>query len=368
MLGSARSQEGQITRWVLTAFFVIILAIAMWVIRDILMLVLTSVIFAILLTSPIRFFVKRGVRRPVAIVITLILLIALIAGTAGLLLPGLLDQFRQLVTIYIPSAAEQLQSELQPENLVARYPFLQGIDLKDFTDQVSKQFLGGLASISSEIVPFVGSLASTLLTVLFVIFLGMYFIADPETHQQGMIKLFPIRYRLRAHEILGKLDKTLRSFLQAQLVLMLLIGVSTGIALWMIGVPLAGALGTITGLFSFVPNFGPLVALIPILAVALINTPEKLVLVVVVFYVLQFLQSQVITPLLLGQEIHLPPAVILLSQIIAGIFFGFLGVLLSVPLAAILMVLVREIYIKDILGDVAYDHRRMDMEMETDGV
>ncbi len=368
MLGTASNQNGQTTRWVLIAFIVIVIFVALWLMRDILMLTLMSVIFAVLLTSPVRFFVRRGVRRPVAVVLTLILLILLIGATVGLLLPGLLEQFRQLVTIYIPSAAEQLRTELQPENLIARYPFLQGIDLKDFTDQVSKQLLGGLANVSSQVFPFVGSLATTLFTILFVVFLGMYFIADPGTHERGLIKMFPIRYRPRAHEIMGKLDKTLRGFLQAQLVLMLLIGVSTGIALWLIGVPLAGALGTITGLFSFVPNFGPIVALIPILAVGIINTPDKLLLVVVIYYVLQFLQSQIVTPLLLGQEINLPPALILLSQVVAGLLFGFLGVLLSVPLVAILVVLIREIYIKDILGDVEIEDKHAELEMETDGV
>src|SRR5258706_8214105 len=112
---------------------------------------------------------------------------------------------------------------------------------------------------------------------------------------------------------------------------MLLIGSTTGLALAMIGVPLAGALGTITGLFAFVPNFGPLVALLPILAVAIINTPGQVGLVVVVFYVLQFIQSQLITPLLMGQEVNLPPAIILISQIVAGVFFRFFGLLLSVP-------------------------------------
>jgi predicted PurR-regulated permease PerM len=136
----------------------------------------------------------------------------------------------------------------------------------------------------------------------------------------------------------------------------------------MIGVPFAGALGIITGLFSFVPNFGPLVSLIPIIAVAIVNTPDKIGLIIVVFYVLQFILGNLITPLLLGQEINLPPAIILLSQIIAGIFFGFLGLLLAVPLAAILVLLIREIYIKDILGDVDPDDRRMELDLQSDGV
>jgi predicted PurR-regulated permease PerM len=329
---------------------------------------LTSIIFAVLLTTPVRFFVRRGIRRPVAVLLTLALVVTLVTAATALLLPGLLEQFRTLVVEYIPRAADQLQTQLQPRNLIARFPFLEGIDLKNFTDQISTQFLGGLANVTSQVFPFVGSLATVLLSILIVVFLALYFISDPGVHERGLLRLIPLRYRMRAQEILVKLDTVLRKFLQAQLILMLLIGSSTGLALWVIGMPLAAALGTITGLFSFVPNFGPLVALIPVLAVAIINTPDKVGLVIVVYYVLQFIQSQLITPLLMGQEVNLPPAVILLSQIIAGLFFGFLGLLLSVPLAAIAMVLVQEIYVKDILGDVQNDPLEMALDVETDGV
>src|SRR5439155_22142721 len=129
-----------------------------------------------------------------------------------------LDQFRDLIVTQIPKAAEQLQIELQPKNLIARFPFLEGLDLKSFTDAISNQFLGGLANIPSQVFPFVGSLASVILSILIVMFLAVYFIADPGTHERGLIRLVPVRYRPRAQEILVKLDTVLRKFLQAQVV------------------------------------------------------------------------------------------------------------------------------------------------------
>ncbi len=361
-------QLGQTTRWVITAFVVILLFIAVWLIRDILMLTLTAVILAVLLTSPVRFFVRRGIRRSMAVLLSLILMLVIIVLTAALLLPGLLDQFQQLIVVLQRALRPGtflisdptldgtqltiiLRRALQPNNWAANFDFLRGVDLSDITKQISSQVFGGVANITSQVFPFVGSLASVLLSILVVLFMGLYFLADPGMYERGLLKLIPISYRPRAEEILHKMELALRLFLQAQIILMLLIGGSTAVTLWFLGVPLAGALGTITGIFSFVPNFGPLVALIPIIAVVIINTPGKILSVIAVFYALQLVQSQLIAPLLVGQEIHLPPVVILLSQIIAGIFFGFLGLLLSVPLAAIVVVLVREVYIKDILGD-----------------
>lgn len=355
MVGKEPSQNMQITRWVLISFLTIVMFFAIWLIRDIVMLILTAIIFAVLLTSPIRFFTRLNIRRPVAVLLTVIIVIGVVALAITVVLPPLLEQISTLVSQTIPSATKQLQEELKPDVLTARYPFLQGllqnVDLQTTFNQISSQVVERVATFSSQIFPFVGSVLSTFLSILIIIFLSLYFIADPKTHSDGMIRLFPKSYRPRANEIMVELFHAIRHYLKAQLVLMLLIGISTGIMLAILGVPLYSALGTITGLFSFVPNFGPIIALIPILAVAIINTPDKILLIVLVFYILQFVQSQIITPLLLGQGVNLPPAVILLSQIIAGIFFGFLGLLLAVPLAAIIVTLIREVYIKDILGD-----------------
>lgn len=362
MNNSNNAQVGQTTQWVLVALIVVILFAAIWLVRDIVMLTLTAVIFAVLLTSPVRFFVTRGMKRPLAVVLTLVLLLAGIIVTIVLLLPGLLIEFGKLL-VNISDATIQLQKALQPDKLVEQFPFLSGLKLSDLTTQISTQLVSSIADITSRVGPFVGGLANVLLNILIIVFLALYFTADPSSHVRGMIKLVPLRYRPRARDIMNELDKTLRRFLQAQIVLMVFSGFSTGIALLVMGVPLAGALGTITGLLSFIPNFGPLMALIPILAVVLINASDKLLLVIIVFYVIQFVQGQIVTPILIGQEMNLSPAVILLSQIIAGIFFGFLGLLLSVPLAAIVVVLVREIYVKDILGDA----ERGSLEPEASG-
>lgn len=347
----------RVVRWMLIAFGLTLGLIGLWLIKDIVMLTLTAIIFSILLTSPIRFFVRRGLSRPLAVILTIILIIVVISAVTALVLPGLLEQFRILAVQTIPSAWNLLQRELQPEVLTERYPFLRGL-VDDLPRQLNDQMGSMLSTLGGQLFPFLGNVVSTVVSVIIVIFLSLYFIADPGTHWRGMLRLVPIPYRPRARQILAKLDLALRRFLQAQIILMLLAGTATGIALTLMRVPLSGALGVITGLFSFVPNFGPIIALIPIVAVAIINTPDRVFLLLVIFFAIQFVVSQVVTPLLLGAEINLAPAMILLSQIIAGVFFGFLGVLLSAPLAAIVTVVVREVYIRDVLGDTDFGQRR----------
>lgn len=350
-----RRSDTNVVRWLLITFALTIALLAIWLVRDVLLLALTAIIFAILLTTPIRFFVRHGIHRTLAVLLTIFLIGLVVSATSALALPDLFEQFRILVVQTLPSAGVVLQRELSPENLTLRFPFLRDfmtdVNLADLTNQLWQQVINGLATVSGQVFPFVTNLVSVLFSLLIVIFLSIYFVADPDPHWRGMLRLVPISYRPRAREILLSLDYTLRQFLQTQIILMILTGTLTTIAMLVLGLPLAGVLGVISGLFSFVPNFGPLLALVPVLAVTIINSPEKVLLVVLVYFGIQFVVGQVVAPLLLGSEIQLPPAIILLSQIVFGIFFGFLGLLLSVPLAAIGTVLIREVYVRDVLGD-----------------
>src|SRR5687767_1608634 len=168
MSTNAMPSNTQITRWVLIMFILGLTLVAMWLIRDILMLTLTAVIFSVLLTSPVRFFVRLGVSRPVAVFITLILIILLIIATVLLILPGLWDQFRQLLTVYIPNATTRIQQEITADNLTRIFPFLADLgeeELQQSISDITRQVLGGIATISTQIFPFVGGLASTLLSI-----------------------------------------------------------------------------------------------------------------------------------------------------------------------------------------------------------
>ncbi len=323
---------------------------AVWAIRDVLMLTLTAVIVALLLTTPLRWLMKRGVSRPAAVMITLVTLVTVFVVVFTIILPQLLDQFERLVQA-IPSAVAAIQSWISEQDFVGQYPQLRDIDLNALLNQVVEQAVSGLGNAAVQVFPFLGTVASTLVSVLVVLFMVLYMLVDPGRHVRGVTGLIPSGWRARAQEIMQRLAATINGFLQAQIATMIFTGIATYLLLLLMQVPLAAALATITGLFSFVPNFGPLVALLPTVAISMLNTPESTLWVIVLFYAIQLIQSQVVGPMLVSQEINMPPLVVLLSQIVGGIFFGFLGLLLALPLAAIALVLVDEIYVKEILGE-----------------
>lgn len=348
------STYGATTRWVLVAILVVVLLVAAWVIRGILLLALSSVILVVLFTMPIRFLTRRGMRRVPAIILSLLFIAFLVGGLAATALPELFRQFTVLATDFIPQGIQRLVDRYVTDGeLVQQFPFLAEVDLENLLNTLSGQIATAIGQVSVTVLPVLGGVADTLLSILIVIFLSIYLLADPQMHQEGVIRLFPMMYRYRVREIFAQLDYTLRGWLRATIISMAFVGVATWLGLSLLGIQQAAALGVLAGLLSFIPNFGPIIALIPSIAVGILQTPDRIGWILVIIYGVSFVQSQIVTPLLVAGSIKLPPVLVLLGQIIAGAFLGFLGIMLAVPITAILSVLVQEVYIKDILGDVS---------------
>ncbi len=345
------------TRWVLTAVLVIILLAAAWFIRGILLLTLASVILVVLFTMPIRVLVRRGMQRVPATILSLIFITVAVMLLAAVALPTLVQQFNVLATRIIPTAVDTLVARWSSGELQQQFPILQSLegvttrDLENLINTLSVQIAGALGQLSVQVLPVLGGVIDTVLSILIVIFLSIYLLADPQMHQEGLVRLFPLWYRHRAREIITRLDVTLRGWLRATIASMAFVLVGTWFGLTLLGIQQAAALGVLAGVLSFIPNFGPILALIPSIAVGILQAPDNIGWVIIVIYGVSFLQSQVVTPLLVQGSIRLPPVLVLLGQIVAGAFLGFLGMMLAVPITAILRVLVQEVYVKDVLVD-----------------
>lgn len=358
---------GQITRWVLVAVLIVILLLAVWEVHNTILLVMASIILVVLFTMPIRFLMKMKMPRGPATIISLLGMVATFIALILLVLPQLIDQFVTL-GVEFQQGIEQVQVQwVEIENDPLRreaYPLIANIqdllrevfgltDLQQVINEITRQLGRAAGQLSGSVVPVVGGIASTLLSFLIVIFLSLYFLAEPHKYEAGVIKLFPIGYRHRVRFIIDRIDFTLRLWLQGQILLMVLVGILTWLGLALLGLEQALALGVLAGLFSFVPNFGTIAALVPALLVSLAQSPENLGWVALIIYGTSFIQSQIIAPLIFKESINLPPVLVLVGQIFAAVFLGFVGIMLAVPIIAILVILVQEVYIKDMLGDKA---------------
>ena len=199
--------------------------------------------------------------------------------------------------------------------------------------------------------PFVSSTFAAIGGLLIVIFLTIYISADPGLYHDGLMHLFPHRARPRAGEVLTEIAVSLRKWLTTQLIAMLAIGSVSTIVLLLLGVKAAIPLGIIAGLLEFVPTVGPILSAVPAIAMGFVDSPQKALWVGIAYVGIQFLENHLLIPLLMKRGVDLPPAITILAQALMALVFGFLGLLVAVPLLAAAKVAIQMLYVEDVVGD-----------------
>ncbi|HMH85397.1 MAG TPA: AI-2E family transporter [Gemmatimonadaceae bacterium] len=205
--------------------------------------------------------------------------------------------------------------------------------------EITRQFRGAQNS-------FLRMLTSTFAVTgafLLVLFIAAYIGVDPALYHGGMLELFPPRQRPRVALTLASLSTTLRRWLVTQLIAMLVIGAVTTVFLFAIHVKAALPLGILAGILKFIPIIGSIFAAIPAIAMAFIDSPHKALIVGIGYLVIQFMENHLLVPILMKRGVNIPPALTLGIQALMALLFGFLGLLVAVPLLAAILTIARAI-------------------------
>ena len=179
-----------------------------------------------------------------------------------------------------------------------------------------------------------------------IILLTSFFTATPSSYKKGLIKLLPAKARDKGTDLVNRISILLKKWIKGQIFGIFFIAVLTGIGLLILGMPLVLTLALIAGLLNFIPNIGPLIALIPAVLIALTKGTTTALIIVGMYTLIQVIQSAVTQPLIQKKMISIPPALIIIGQVGLGALTGFWGVLLATPLVAILMTIIQDLYIK----------------------
>lgn len=316
--------------------------LAVWALSGVVLLIFFAVLIGAMLRG-LADALSRLTRLPTwasltVVTLTIVFLVAALAWWTG---PRFVEQGRQLWS--------QVSGKLQS---------LQGTmgGLLGGSGEQGQQAKGGGASPAvgqlTHLAPTVaGSTLEMLGDLLVIVVTALYFAIAPVYYREGVVTLFPKPYRERAREVLTEIGATLQWWLLGQAIDMAVVGVLSGVGLMLLGVPLALVLGVIAGLFTFVPYFGPIVSAIPAIIVAGTKGLSMVVWVVLIYLVCHGIEGYIVAPYVQRRTVELPPALTVFSMAILAALFGPFGLVVATPVVAALLVIVREVYVRDVLGD-----------------
>lgn len=204
-----------------------------------------------------------------------------------------------------------------------------------------ERVLEQLGGATRYFLPVLSSTVAVFAGILLVIFLAIYVAVSPGTYRRGLMFMVPARSRERADIIINAVTVMMRRWLITQLIAMVMIGIVSTTALLFLQVRAAVPLGILAGLLEFVPTIGPILSAIPAIAMGFVDSPEKALYVTIAYILIQFVENQVLIPILMNEGINLPPALTIVAQALMAIAFGFLGLVVAVPLLAAILVSIR---------------------------
>ncbi|MDT0643406.1 AI-2E family transporter [Zunongwangia sp. F363] len=300
---------------------------------SVLILLLAGTLIAVFFRGISEFIKKKtGWKSGLTMTISVLGTILIISGIIWLIGAEIQSQLSQL-SKSLPSTFENARRYLN-DSWVGQ----------EISEKISMQRTNGkMVDIFSRFFRTTFGLLGDLYVILLV---GAYLSATPFLYTKGIKKLVPPRRRGKADEILSHLGHGLQQWLTGKIFAMFVVFILTAIGLKIIGVPMWLALAIIAGFLNFIPNFGPLIAMVPAVLVALSQDPQTALIVVALYLLVQFLESNLITPKVQQHLISIPPALIISAQLIVAIFTGIWGIILATPIMLVVIILVQDLYVK----------------------
>jgi predicted PurR-regulated permease PerM len=330
---------------VLVAALLLALAYLCWRGLHVLLQVFAGVLFAVFLSALAGWLSERArLRYGWALAVVVLALLA-VAGGLGWLLANRLALQTQEFSQRVPESLERVRGYLG-ERPWGRVLLEHEDNARDVLAQLGQALnVGGILS----------GVTAFVVTALIIFFVGLFGAAEPGLYRGGVLHLVPPPQRPRAAEALDALVFNLRWWLVGQVFLMVAVAVTTAAGLWLIGVPLALALGVLAGVLELVPYVGPWISAVPAVLVALTVSPGCVLAVLALYLALHLLEGYVLVPLVQRRAVHLPPALTVAAQALLAELLGVMGLFVAAPLTLCAVVLLKMLYVEDTLGDDAVD-------------
>ena len=330
---------------------VVLVALAIKTI-DLLLIVFLAVILAIYLDALTDLLDQRlDMPRPLGLTLGVAATIGALVGTVLLIAPPVTQQVQDLLN-NLPTYLTNLDANITAfmRNIpVLRRGAEQGVEAPGLLASSLSEILGFLRGAA---VPYLKGGVEFLIEGVSVLVMAVFLARHPTIYAGGVIALVPPRRRPLAGAILNDLNTTIRAWVLGQIIAMLVLGALTTLGLWVLGVPYFLAFGVFAGVAAIVPFFGVLLStILPALFALGAFGVTKALLVLALGVVIHIIEPNFIAPVVMERQVNLPPVVTIAGVLVIGKLFGLGGLIIAVPILALVMILVRHILIGEVYGD-----------------
>jgi predicted PurR-regulated permease PerM len=318
-------------------------------VAEVLLLLFIAIIVSLYLGSVTDFLVARlPVSRPFAFTVAIFATLGAIYTLGALLVPPVVEQTQQLFSV-LPNYISAWQEALQ--RLAARFPRLLG-GAADPQAEVVNAIVTQIEGMASKAVPTVINVGHQLINVVSILVMGIYMALYPGLYREWLIALFPPVHRDTVRDVMIDIGTTLKAWIVAQLLAMTVLAALTALGLYILRVPYWLTFGIFVGAVVIVPFFGTLIGtLLPALFVlggtgfAGIGPGGHFLLVVMLGVFVHIIEGNFVLPLITAKRVEIPPVLSMMAVLIVAKLFGVFGVIVAVPMAAVVMVLIRRVVI-----------------------
>jgi predicted PurR-regulated permease PerM len=326
-------------RAVLLAAALIVFGLLFQQLLTLLLAVLITVIVAIAISTVADRFERVGVPRPIGALLALLAGLAIVAGLLWVLVPPFVDQTNEFVED-VPGIVDDLRGQVQDLTGAEPGDISERVDdfVASYADDPGK-LIGPITSISLSVAGVLGALILMLIT-------AYYMAIRPQPLIDGLRRVVPPRHRADADRVMGRLRSAWVGWMQGVAADMLISGVLLYIGLTLIGLDFAIFFAVLTALFSVIPYFGAFASGIPPVLFALTDSPGKALLVIVIYVAVQQIEGNLTIPLVMSRTVRLHPAVIAGGVVVVGQLFGFVGLIVAVPILSLVTILVEELWVR----------------------
>lgn len=330
---------------IIKVVLVLLAFVALYILKDLFLVILTAVVTASAIEPATRWFKKYRVPRLPAVILIYLFLATFIIGLFYSFVPPIVDEFSNL-TAALPRYIESVEVY----NLSGESSGF--FDIKGIINNIAQD--GTLTDIVSNIKDTIASVSGGFFGALSVIFGGVFsffliivisfYLAVQERGIENFLKIVvPIKHEKYILGLWQRVQKKIGLWIQGQLILALLIGVLVYLGLTILGVKYALLLAILAAVFELIPVFGPILAAIPAVIIGFLDSLTGGLMVLGFYVIIQQFENNLIYPLVVQKVVGVPPLLVIISLVVGANLAGFLGVLLSVPIAAALVEYIHDV-------------------------